>query len=221
MPSEKSTASARPAAYASVIRVGRIATSAISPKCDRYDAGIQAQLGAAGAPSAVQPVGFRHAKVARWDRAVSAHFLDAAETDARARLAVRSGVHPRGYGEQRGAGGKCDDAAEGAASHRDGLDGRDRRENHREEQAVVDARRQLQGHEQARQESVAQRAGVERPLHGPEGPGHPHRPLQLHVHEVREPVGREGEDQAGDDRGGRVAPEVAGRARTCRCPRRR
>ena len=31
MPSEKSTASARPAAYASVIRVGRIATSAISP----------------------------------------------------------------------------------------------------------------------------------------------------------------------------------------------
>ena len=210
MPSEKSTASARPAAYASVIRVGRIATSAISPSASGTMPGyrLNSVLPARHLPSS--RLVFRHAKVARWDRAVFAHFLCGAEADASARLAVRCGVHQRGRGQyqRRRRRARRRPGRRGVPSHPP--ESPRPSQDHGEEQAVVDARRQLQRHEQAGQEAVAQRAGVERPLHRPEGPRHPHGPLQLHVHEVREPVRREGEDQAGDDRRGRAAPQIAG-----------
>ena len=51
--------------------------------------------------------------------------------------------------------------------------------------------------------------GVERAVQRQERERHPHGPLQLHVHEVLEPVRGEREDDPGENAGGPAAGEVA------------
>ena len=101
------------------------------------------------------------------------------------------------------------------------LDGPHHRHQHHQEDAVVDTRQHLQRDEHAGQDAELHPAALDRALHRPERPRNPHRPLQLHVHEMAEAVGREGEDQAGDDRRRPRCARGDGPAHTCRCRRRR
>jgi hypothetical protein len=155
----------------------------------------------------------RHGHEALRRGAVAPGLFDRAVTDPGLRIGVGPRVRGRHHGRDDRAAHQPEDrrAAHATAPHRD-RHGADDGEADRQEHRVVDARQQLEQQRAGAQQAVAHAAGVEQPMPGPQRQRHPLRPLQLEVLQVHPSIRREGEHEAGDDRGTAMIGQPGGEA---------